>query len=109
MSVTTDINYWTITLKSWISDFVTELTLQEKYGSGICDCDWNQLIMANQYIEILQCYTPLSYVSGVQGDLGEDTIPSTVTTLHDYCYTDSNESQIKKIFMLASGIINKTD
>lgn len=107
MSVTTDINYWVITLKRYVSCFVGNLTLQEKYGEKDCECSWESFILANNLIDIMQCYTVLSYVSGPVGQLGDSpTIPSTTITLHDNCFTDANEAEIQRIFGLASNIVN---
>lgn len=101
------ITYWTLCLKTWIANWVTENTLQEQFGEEECDCCWKQLILANNLIGIMQCYIPTWYVGGTQGTLGDNPITNSTIVLSDNCYTLANEAQIQKIFEQASSIINK--
>lgn len=106
MSVTSDINYWVISLKSWVSRKVNDMVLKEKYGDSVCECTWNNILLATSVIDAMQYYTPLTYSSGTTGGLGDDPVPSTEITNHDFCLTDANEVQIKKYFQIASSIVN---
>lgn len=104
MNTTASITYWTVALKSWEANWVNDLVFQEKYGNEECGCDWNKFLLSTTLVDLMQCYQPTIFIPGTPAII---TSPATISHwLTDNCYTALNESQIKKIFQLASQIIN---
>lgn len=44
-------------LKEWVVDTSQKILNKEKYGEDICECCQKKLMLANKYVEIMQCYS----------------------------------------------------
>ncbi len=43
-------------LKSWLSNMSVETLTREQMGEDICECRNGTLVLANKYIQYMQCY-----------------------------------------------------
>lgn len=93
MSVSTDITNWTLRLKTWVATWVTNNAQKEEYGEEACECSWKRLMLANNLIDIMQCYSVSSSYN----------LPVGTTPMPDTCLEDSD---MEHIFQLASSIVN---